>query len=290
MRLKIRIDPYAGFCSGVVNAIKLAEKQMNTGEQLYSLGEIVHNQAEVERLKQKGLKVININKFKQIKNAIVLIRAHGEPPYTYELGRKNNNILIDASCKVVLKLQEKIKKAYSEVENRGGQILIFGKREHPEVIGLNGYTNANAIIIEKKSDLNQVNFDMPIRLYAQTTSNIRDFRELVKEINKRIGKNVDFKFDESICKQVIGRELSMEKFAKANDVNIFIAGKNSSNASFLFNICKSNNKNSFFISQKTQINKSWFKDAKSVGISGATSTPRWQMEEVKTWIQEKICF
>ncbi len=287
--MEIRIDPYAGFCSGVIRAIKLAENELVEQEQLYCLGEIVHNEAEVKRLSDKGLRVIDYDELADLKNAKVLIRAHGEPPSTYELAKNNNITLIDASCKIVLNLQKKIEKIYSEIREKNGQLLIFGKKNHPEIIGLKGYAKSKAIIIEKISDLENLDFEKPIRLFAQTTKSVHDFRNIVKEITIRLGENADFKFEESICKQVSGRESSMAQFAEANDLLIFVGGKNSSNARFLFEICKSSNSNSHFINDKSDLKKEWFEDVKSVGISGATSTPRWQMEKVKTEIEEVVC-
>lgn len=287
--MEIKIDPYAGFCSGVIRAIKLVEKDLDTGEQLYCLGDIVHNEAEVKRLSRKGLRVINQAEYKKLRNAKVLIRAHGEPPSTYALAKRNNISLIDASCIIVLGLQKKIEKAYTGIVDVKGQLLIFGKMDHPEIIGLNGFAKSKAIIIEKIADLDKVDFTKPIRLFSQTTKSVHDFRELVKEISSRISRDADFRFEESICKQVSGRESSMSQFAKDNDLIIFVGGKNSSNARFLFNICKQLNTNSLFISDSLEIKKEWFNGFCSVGISGATSTPRWQMEEVKFRIEDLLC-
>jgi len=287
--MKVKIDPYAGFCSGVIRAIKLAENDLTKNEQLYCLGEIVHNEAEVKRLSSKGLKVIDYDEFENLRDVKVLIRAHGEPPSTYETAKNNNILLIDASCKIVLNLQTKIENVYSEIDAIDGQLLIFGNKNHPEVIGLNGFANSEAIIIEKMDDLVNVDFHKPIRLFAQTTKSTHDFRILVKEIMSRIPRDADFKFEESICKQVSGRESSMEVFAKDHDLLIFVGGKHSSNARFLYTICKSVNKNSFFISDQSELKKHWFTNANSIGISGATSTPRWQMEEIKFRIESLLC-
>lgn len=288
-KMEIKIDPYSGFCSGVIRAIKLVEKDLAESEQLYCLGEIVHNGAEVNRLSDKGLKMIDYAEFKKLRNAKVFLRAHGEPPSTYALAKKNNISLIDASCKIVLSLQKKIEKAYAELIEINGQLLISGKKKHPEIIGLNGFAGSKAIVIERKSDLEKVDFELPIRLFSQTTNSVNDFRELVKEITNRMPRDADFKFEESICKQVSGRETSMAFFAEDNELIIFVGGKNSSNARFLYNICKPINDKSYFISDKLELKKRWFKGVKSIGISGATSTPRWQMEEVKSRIEELLC-
>lgn len=287
--MEIKIDPYAGFCSGVIRAIKLVEKGIAAGEQLYCLGEIVHNEAEVKRLSDMGLRVIGYSEFKNLHDVKVLIRAHGEPPSTYKLAKQNNISLIDASCRIVLGLQKKIEKVYAEIVEIDGQLLIFGKKNHPEIVGLNGYAKSNAIIIEKKEDLEGVDYTKSIRLFSQTTSSVDEFRKIIKEITNRITLNTDFKFEESICKQVSGRESSLTQFAKDNDLIIFVGGKNSSNAKFLFNICKTINTNSYFICNKLELKNQWFENTNSVGISGATSTPRWQMEEVKYLIEDLLC-
>ncbi len=287
--MKIRIDPYAGFCSGVIRAIRMAEKELDEHGHLYCLGDIVHNEAEVQRLLSKGLEVIDLERFKQLNEERVLIRAHGEPPSTFEIAAENNLYLVDASCKVVIRLQDKIEKVYNEIKDSGGQVLIFGKAKHPEVIGLNGHTNNNAIVIETIDDLEKVNFDKPIRLFSQTTKSVKGFRDLLKEITSRLKEGADFRFEETICKQVSGRELSIAQFAESNDVNVFVGGEKSSNAKYLFGICEKSNPRSYFITDKSELEPAWFDGAQMIGITGATSTPRWQMEEVKNRLEQALC-
>ncbi len=287
--MKIRIDPYAGFCSGVIRAIRMAEKELDEHGHLYCLGDIVHNEAEVQRLLSKGLEVIDLERFKQLNEERVLIRAHGEPPSTFEIAAENNLYLVDASCKVVIRLQDKIEKVYNEIKDSGGQVLIFGKAKHPEVIGLNGHTNNNAIVIETIDDLEKVNFDKPIRLFSQTTKSVKGFRDLLKEITSRLKEGADFRFEETICKQVSGRELSIAQFAESNDVNVFVGGEKSSNAKYLFGICEKSNPRSYFITDKSELEPAWFDGARMIGITGATSTPRWQMEEVKNRLEQALC-
>lgn len=287
--MEIKIDPYAGFCSGVIRAIKLVEKDLDAGEVLYCLGNIVHNEAEVKRLTDKGLIVIDYDEFQKMRDVKVFIRAHGEPPSTYALAKKNNITLIDASCRIVLGLQKKIEKAYAAVSAINGQLIIFGKKNHPEIVGLNGFAKSKAIIIEKIDDLKKIDFSKPIRLFSQTTKSVNEFRELIKEITNRLPRDADFRFEESICKQVSGRESSMIQFSKDNDLIIFVGGKNSSNARFLYDLCKLNNTNSHFINDSLDLKKDWFNGYRTVGISGATSTPRWQMEEVKFRIEDLLC-
>lgn len=283
----IDIDSNSGFCFGVVRAVSIAEEELSSGNSLFCLGEIVHNQSEVDRLKQMGLKIIDHTQFKELKNERVLIRAHGEPPSTYLVAEQNNLKLIDASCKVVLSLQQKVKKSYDEIISKNGQIVIFGKPDHPEVIGLVGQIKQDAIIINDIKSLDLVDFDRPIRLFAQTTKSVHDFEQLIKEIKSRLKNNAtkDFKVVESICKQVSRRESYMIEFASKHELIIFVGGIKSSNAKFLFEICRSENRNTKFISHYSEIDYSWLEGINSIGITGATSTPNWLLEEVKQKIE-----
>lgn len=285
----IAIDANSGFCFGVVRAVKLAEEELAKGNSLYCLGEIVHNQSEVERLKSLGLIFIDHTQFKELKNVKVLIRAHGEPPSTYEIARQNNLQIVDASCKVVLNLQQRVRMAYEEMISKQGQIVIFGKVDHPEVIGLVGQTNQQAIVVSDENCLDKINFNQPIRLFAQTTKSIHDFRLLIHNIEQGLNKSAqtDFKANETICKQVSNREASIRDFATSNELILFVGGKKSSNAKFLFDLCYSENKNTKFISDISDIECSWFNKINTVGITGATSTPNWLMEEVKRKIESK---
>jgi 4-hydroxy-3-methylbut-2-en-1-yl diphosphate reductase len=278
--MKIEIDSNSGFCFGVVNAIQLAEMELDRNETLYCLGDIVHNNAEVERLEKKGLVSIEHEQLKSLKNCKVLLRAHGEPPETYETAIKNNIQLIDASCPVVLKLQNNIKLGFDAILKKGGQVVIFGKEGHAEVNGLVGQTNGNAIVISGLEDLNKINFSKPVNLFAQTTKKIEGFYEIQKEIKNRMSKDVEFIANDTICRQVSHRQPQMREFVKKHNVIIFVSGQKSSNGKMLYQVCKDENPNTFFVSDVDELESDWFKNTDSVGICGATSTPRWLMEKI----------
>ena len=289
--MKIEIDNNSGFCFGVVNAIQLAEKELKKNHILYCLGDIVHNSAEVDRLKSKGLITINLEQFKNLQNCKVLLRAHGEPPETYEIAKKNNIQLIDASCPVVLKLQNNIKHGFDDFLKKGGQVVIYGKEGHAEVNALVGQTNGKAIVIGGLKNLDKVDFSKPVNLFSQTTKNIEDFYEIQKEIKKRMiatqgTKEIDFITNDTICRQVSHRQPQLREFVKNHDVIIFVSGKKSSNGRMLFQVCQAENPNTFFVSEQSELKKAWFNKAKSVGVCGATSTPRWLMENVASEIKK----
>ncbi len=289
--MKIETDTNSGFCFGVVKAIETAEFELEKGEQLYCLGDIVHNDAEVKRLENKGLKTINYDEFKSLKNAKVMLRAHGEPPETYLIAKKNNIDLIDASCPIVLNLQKKINKAYIDVKDINGQIVIFGKEGHAEVIGLLGHTENKGIIVSEIEDLKKIDYSKPINIFSQTTKSRSSYLKIIEEIKKRMIKaqgsdNINFISNDSICRQVSNRDVFLEEFAGKHDIIIFISGKKSSNGKILYQVCKNKNKRSFFISDTDELDKSWFKNNDSVGICGATSSPNWLMEKVKNAIQK----
>ena len=277
---KVEIHKESGFCFGVVNAITNAEKELANDKDLYCLGDIVHNSQEVNRLQNKGLRTINHADLKTMQNKKVLLRAHGEPPSTYEMARLNSIQIIDATCPVVLQLQRKIRKHYNEADGDGTQIVIFGKNGHAEVNGLVGQTEGTAIVIEKKADLEQLDFNRPICLFSQTTMSIDDFQEIVKEIKSRINPEVDFKYVDTICRQVSNRIPDIREFASRHDLVLFVAGEKSSNGKVLFAECQKGNPNTLLISNPESINPEWLVNAESVGICGATSTPKWLMEEV----------
>lgn len=288
--MQVVVDPHSGFCGGVVKAIRLAERESASDDQLYCLGEIVHNQAEVDRLATKGLKFINQDDLQNFKNVRVLIRAHGEPPETYRLAEQNNIELIDATCSVVKKLQDKVKKASKEIQSKNGQIVIFGKENHPEVISLKGQAGVEVIVIENKEELNKVDFLRPIRFFSQTTKSLKEFEEINGLIQEKMNQinSVEvpnYKAVNSVCRQVSNREEKLILFAKENDVIVFVGGENSSNAKFLYGICKTNNPQSYFVRDENDIDKKWFDIAKSVGVSGATSTPQWLMNKVAAKIK-----
>lgn len=285
--MKVTIDSNSGYCFGVEYAIQMAEDEMEDGNGLYCLGDIVHNNMEIERLAAKGLKIISKEDLKDLKNCKVLIRAHGEPPETYQLALDNNITLIDASCPVVLKLQNRVKHSFDKIKESEGQIVIYGQKGHAEVIGINGQTENNAIVVTTEEDLEQVDFSRPIALYSQTTKSTAGFYKMKLAIEDRIqaaGKdqNDDNFFDanDSICRQVSNREPQLQKFSTENDVVVFVSGKKSSNGKALYSVCKSINPQSYFIENEKELESSWFAGANTVGICGATSTPMWLMQNV----------
>ena len=289
--MKINIDPDSGFCFGVVSAVKEAEKELKRSGNLYCLGEIVHNKAELERLQNKGLKTIQHNELDKIKNQTMLIRAHGESPETYNKAEKYNINIIDASCPIVLKLQKKIKAVYSELKKQNGQIVIFGEPGHPETIGLVGQTEKNAIVVTNVSDIKKVDFSRPVALFSQTTKSIEEYRNIAREIEKNMsshfpGAEIPLTVNHTICNQVSKRLPLIKEFCKSHDVIIFVSGKNSSNGKILFNGCKEKNRNSHHVESPSELTPRWFTGASSVGVCGATSTPKWLMENVANKIAE----
>lgn len=287
--MNIIIDTDAGFCFGVRNSISTAEELVSGGESIKCLGNLVHNEKEISRLELLGLEVIDFEQFKKLKNETVLLRAHGEIPETYEIAKHNNIKLIDTTCPIVSSLQKKVFCSWEEVAEKGGQIVIFGKENHPEVKGLNGQTGKTAIIIEDKNDISKIDFLRSIHLFSQTTNNRNTFDEIKDIIRARAEKNsVKLFINSSICKQVVNREDSIINLAKTNDVVIFVAGKHSSNGKTLFDICKKNNANSHYISSVDELQIKWFENYNNVAITGSTSTPVWLLEEVKEEIL-KIC-
>ncbi len=282
--MQIEIDSNSGFCFGVVNAIQLAEMELDRNETLYCLGDIVHNNAEVERLKKNGLVTIDHEQFKKLKNCKVLLRAHGEPPETYEIAIKNNIQLIDASCPVVLKLQNNIKLGFDSILKKGGQVVIYGKEGHAEVNGLIGQTNGKGIVIGGIEDLDKIDFSKPVNLFSQTTKSIEGFYEVQKEIKKRMstqGKvEIEFISNDTICRQVSHRQPKLREFVKKHDVIVFVSGEKSSNGKMLYKVCKEENPNTYFVSDTNELTSVWFKNINSVGVCGATSTPRWLMDDI----------
>lgn len=287
--MKVTIDKYSGFCFGVVYAIEMAESILEKEDILYCLGDIVHNNKEVERLTGMGLKIINNDDLKKLSDCKVLIRAHGEPPSTYHIALENNIQLLDASCPVVLKLQHQIKEGYEDIKKIDGQIIIFGKEGHAEVTGLLGQTKNDAIIVTTVDDLDKVDFSKSIYIYSQTTKSPKAYKEISDIISERVkltdGKNVKYIVHDTLCRQVSGREPQLKLFSKKNDVIVFVSGQKSSNGKMLYQSCKEENSNSYFISDINEINNKWFSSAITVGICGATSTPRWLMEQVQNAIE-----
>ena len=284
--LRINIDTDSGFCFGVVTAISSAEKELESTSPMFCLGDIVHNSLEVERLESLGLRTINHEELKHLKDEKVLLRAHGEPPSTYNIAKTNNIQIVDATCPVVLRLQKRIHACYQSGKGSGAQIVIYGKIGHAEVNGLVGQTEGTAIVIESTDDLGKIDFTRPIFLYSQTTKSLDGFRNVVEQIKQKIAPSVSFEFHDTICRQVANRLPNIKQFASAHDWIYFVAGKKSSNGKMLFEECKKANPNTIFISNISDIDTKMPTDVHSVGVCGATSTPKWLMEEVAKRIKE----
>lgn len=279
----IEIDEGSGFCFGVTTAIKKAEEVLASHGNLYCLGDIVHNGREVERLKKLGLLTVNHHDLEQMHDSTVLLRAHGEPPQTYAVAKSHNISVIDATCPVVLNLQKRIRKAYEE----GGQIVIYGKNGHAEVVGLVGQTDGNAVVIESLEDAKRLDFGHDIQLFSQTTKSLEGFREIVEYIGGNMKDGARFSYFDTICRQVANRMPNIRKFAARHDVILFVCGKKSSNGKVLYNQCLTVNPRTYMVDDPSEIDFSWFDGVKSVGICGATSTPKWLMEDCKRRIENE---
>lgn len=291
--IQIEIDNGSGFCFGVTTAIKKAEEELAKGETLYCLGDIVHNGMEVERLHGRGLVTINHDQLKDLHHVKVLLRAHGEPPETYETARRNHIEIIDATCPVVLQLQKRIKKQYecdddTSTADGGRQIVIFGKNGHAEVLGLVGQTHSHAIVIEKFDDVKQLDFNRDIYLYSQTTKSLDEFHHIIEYIQAHIAEGAEFKSFDTICRQVANRIPNIRRFAASHDLIFFVSGKKSSNGKMLFSECKKVNPNSHLVDNAEEIDQSLLAGANSIGLCGATSTPKWLMEEISEAIKSKL--
>lgn len=284
--IHIEIDSSSGFCFGVTTAIKKAEEELAKGTTLYCLGDIVHNGMEVERLHTRGLITINHDQLKQLHDVKVLLRAHGEPPETYETARRNNIEIIDATCPVVLQLQRRIKKQYDA--DPEAQIVIFGKNGHAEVLGLVGQTHSKAIVIEKLEDVRLLDFSRDIYLYSQTTKSLDEFRRIIDYIQSHISPDATFKSFDTICRQVANRMPNIAAFAARHDIILFVCGRKSSNGKVLYSKCKSVNPNSYLIEGPDEIESSWIEGVTTVGICGATSTPKWLMEQCRDRIMKGL--
>ena len=279
--LKIEIDEHSGFCFGVTTAIRKAEEELQKGETLYCLGDIVHNSIECERLKNMGLITINHEEFARLHNAKVLLRAHGEPPATYETARRNNLEIIDATCPVVLKLQQRIKKKWQETTEKDSQIIIYGQAGHAEVLGLVGQTHGAAIVIEKSSQIEDIAKNKDTYIYSQTTKSLEGYRHVVREIKAHISEERECESFNTVCGQVANRLDGIGNFAKSHQLIFFVCGKKSSNGRILFDECKKMNPNSYQVEGPEDLDLSLTKGVKSIGICGATSTPKWLMESCK---------
>lgn len=272
----IEIDEHSGFCFGVTTAITKAEEQLASSDTLYCLGDIVHNGMECDRLLALGLRTINHEQLSQLHNTKVLLRAHGEPPSTYQTAENNGIEIIDATCPVVLQLQKRIKQQYAQ--NPLAQIVIFGKPGHAEVLGLVGQTEGNAIVVADFEDVKKLNFQKDIYLYSQTTKSIDEFHRIIDYIQEHISNDCQFRSFDTICRQVANRMPNIQEFAKRHDVILFVCGRKSSNGKVLYNACKQVNENSYLVEGPEEIRDEWLKNVNSVGICGATSTPKWLME------------
>lgn len=285
--MDIRIDDNAGYCFGVVKAIGAAEEELRRDGSLYCLGDIVHNSAEVERLSQKGLRVINHDTMRQLGGKKVLIRAHGEPPSTYRTADELGIHLVDATCPIVLALQSRIKRGYEEMKQCGGQVVIFGRPGHAEVIGLNGQTDGTAIIVSNPDEIDAIDFSRPIRLYSQTTKSREDYMRLTANIRQHLPEGADFTAYDTICNSVAGRTKALAAFAREVDLLLFVAGANSSNGHYLYEYCRSVQPRTYLVGSAAEVQHEWLEGAESIGISGATSTPRWLMEEVAEQLRNR---
>lgn len=284
----IEIDKGSGFCFGVVTAIRKAEEELDKTGHLYCLGDIVHNSNEVDRLKSKGLVTITHEELKKLHNVKVLLRAHGEPPETYEIARQNNIEIIDATCPVVLQLQKRIKSKYAQGDEPHPQIIIYGKNGHAEVNGLVGQTNGEAMVVEDASGIDKIDFSRNIYLYSQTTKSLQGFRKMVEEIAARKGTAITFESYDTICRQVANRISKIREFAASHEIILFVCGTKSSNGRILFAECKDANPESYLISHEKEIDPEWVVGKEHIGICGATSTPWWLMNQVKDYVDSLV--
>lgn len=284
--MTVEIDESSGFCFGVTTAIRKAEEELRNSGRLYCLGDIVHNSDEVDRLRSIGLITITHEEMAELKGVKVLLRAHGEPPSTYELAKKNGIEIIDATCPVVLKLQQRIKSTYSQESHP--QIVIYGKIGHAEVNGLVGQTSGEAIVVEDSMQLGKIDYGKDISLYSQTTKSLEGFQSMIEAIESKKGKDVKFESFDTICRQVANRVDHLKDFAKKHHTVLFVAGAKSSNGKILFGHCREVNPHTYLVSNETMINPEWLQGATSIGICGATSTPRWLMEKVKERVEEIV--
>ncbi len=288
--MEVDVDKRSGFCFGVRNAVEIAEKALLRGEKVFSLGPIVHNDKEVERLSSLGLVSIDHEQFGKLKDCKVLIRAHGEPPETYRIAEKNNIRIIEATCPIVKMLHSKIRETWIRTKNDNGQVVIFGKPGHAEVVGLLGQTNNEGILISSALDLSKIDVSRPVYLFSQTTMGITEYNHIKELISKNMKEHgiIDpirhFEVNNTICGQVSNREPHLKAFARKHDTIIFVSGKESSNGKMLFSVCKNVNPDTHFVSSPEEIEKSWFINKRSVGICGATSTPKWLIEQVRDYV------
>jgi 4-hydroxy-3-methylbut-2-enyl diphosphate reductase len=282
MNIRVEIDPRSGFCHGVVRAVEQAENYLQYSPRLYSLGAIVHNAVELERLKKKGLEILSIEEVEQLHDDVILVRAHGEPPATYALARQNRLQVIDCTCPVVLKLQERVRSTWQRIRENGGQVVIFGKKGHAEVNGLVGQTDGEAIVVSHVDDLAAIDFSRPVAVFSQTTKDPDEYGNIAARIRE---KRPDAEVYDTICRQVAQRHASLVAFAQSHSVILFVTGRESSNGKVLFELCRSVNPRTWRLEDASQIDLNWLHDGDFVGICGATSTPKWQLEEIFIYLQ-----
>ena len=283
----VEIDKRSGFCFGVQNAVEIAEKALLRGEKVFSLGPIVHNNKELERLSALGLASIDHYEFRKLRNCKVLIRAHGEPPETYFTAEKNNITIIEATCPIVKRLQSKIRETWLRTKEGNGQVVIFGKPGHAEVVGLLGQINNEGILVSGPDDFKKIDITRPVYLFAQTTMSVKEYSNFTAIIRSKMKENgisepdMNLFMNKTICGQVSNREPHLKAFARKHDTIIFVSGRESSNGKMLYSVCKNINPDTHFVSSPEELEKSWFKGKNTVGICGATSTPKWLIENIR---------
>ena len=286
MDLTVEIDPGSGFCNGVVRAVQQAEEYLSREKKLYSLGAIVHNSLELERLESKGLEILSLEDVRRLKGETLLIRAHGEPPSTYALAEANGIRIIDCTCPVVLRLQQSVKEVYNSMKDSGGQVVIFGRAGHAEVNGLVGQTEGTAIVIGSIDEIDRIDPDRPVALFSQTTKDPDGYAALCKAVEARCRHTVCF---DTICRQVASRHRSLVSFARSHSVILFVSGRESSNGKVLYDLCLSENPRTHRVEDAAEIRPEWFREGDSVGVCGATSTPKWQLEETAAKVSSLFC-
>ena len=283
--MRVTIDDNSGFCFGVVRAIGEAEEALRHQSEVYSLGDIVHNRVEVHRLEELGLRTVTHDDMSALSGRTLLIRAHGEPPTTYRRAEELGIAIIDATCPVVERLQRRVREAYQQMSEQGGTVVLLGKRGHAEVVGLTGQVNDDVVVVECEEDLEAIDFSRPIYFLSQTTQSIATFEQLGREVMRRAKDSTKVTLDDTICRRVAGREASLAAFAQSVDVIIFVSGRKSSNGKVLYDVCRNHNGRSYNIEEASELDARWFEGVESVGICGATSTPRWLMEDVARGVE-----
>lgn len=278
--MRVVIDDNSGFCFGVVRAITCAEESLGESSEVYSLGDIVHNRVEVQRLQELGLHTVTHSDMPDLRGKRLFIRAHGEPPSTYLVAKSLGISIVDATCPVVAALQKRVKQAYEKMQSVSGQVVLLGKRGHAEVVGLTGQVNDDVIVIEREEDLSLVDFSRPIYLLSQTTQSISLFQELAQKMEQRLTSGATLEVHDTICRQVANRESHLEEFARSFEVILFVAGRKSSNGKVLSEVCRAANPRTYLVEEADEVQREWLNGVKSVGVCGATSTPRWLMQRV----------